>query len=319
MYAQLRTSDDPIWDYVDYRTEKLLEKGIDITRKQKFELRELYEIDESLWSGKFLGGDHPAKTYFFVHDPDIPEKICDLLKDALRSKEEVQRDLPDWYYLKWVQARCLRETRCHVRRQQGEEPTETIPPQHYPTKLSQINETLQQAPVDGVARISDTNDPVNLFCRGHRMRLKATKNNNYKPEIDYLEKLLKIRLLELRERVPPIALFLAAGSKFASATFTEVEAGAVNRGEMILQTSSSALPYTLFGASIASWRKANKASRGESSISKTEALCLAFAAATGVTSAGIQLSKKASAPGARIAAYFLDAALQLSLLTKYFS
>lgn len=206
LHSQLVTSDYPIWDYVDFRKKHLLQKGSRISPTEKIELGRLIEIDDSLWSGKFLGGDHPAKMYFClqVDKSEVLKKTWDSLKDIIRREEEVQRNQPGRCYLKWVQARCLRETRCWVRRQR-EEFVRTFPSQRYPTTQAQIDETLQQIPVDDLVRVSDSNNPAHQFCRGHRMRLKATKDKRYKPEIDHLDKLLKIRHLWFRER--PTYLF----------------------------------------------------------------------------------------------------------------
>lgn len=295
LHSQLSTSDNPLWDFVVLRKKQIQQSGIRL--EGNMELALLVKVEDSLWSGDFLGGDHPVKEYLLnVDSPEILPETRDALKLKVILEEKAQRDQPGRYYLKWLQARCLRETRFA-----------TTSSQSYPTTLAQIDETLQQIPVDRVTRISDPNDPAHLFCRAHRMRLKAAKDKRCKPELDHLEQLLKIELIRLRERVPPCCLGLAAGFKLASAL-----KGYKSQG--IQSLFSGGCAFTLAKASVASWRKANEARRGERSISNLEALCLAFAAAAGVSSAGVRMSDSGQETAGLIAALVLDIALQLGLL-----
>ncbi|PSK35511.1 hypothetical protein C7M61_004548 [Candidozyma pseudohaemuli] len=91
LHSQLVTSDYPIWDYVDFRKNQLLQTTGRLSRNQYFELQQLYEIDDSLWSGKFLGGDHPAKAYLFlqVDNSEGLKKTWDSLKDIIKREEEL--------------------------------------------------------------------------------------------------------------------------------------------------------------------------------------------------------------------------------------
>ncbi|PVH13876.1 uncharacterized protein CXQ87_001994 [Candidozyma duobushaemuli] len=193
LHSQLSTSDNPLWDFVVLRKKQIQQSGIRL--EGNMELALLVKVEDSLWSGDFLGGDHPVKEYLLnVDSPEILPETRDALKLKVILEEKAQRDQPGRYYLKWLQARCLRETRFA-----------TTSSQSYPTTSAQIDETLQQIPVDRVTRISDPNDPAHLFCRAHRMRLKAAKDKRCKPELDHLEQLLKIELIRLRERTksPP--------------------------------------------------------------------------------------------------------------------